>query len=90
MARIASAAITWPDSEAAHKGLMTCKALVAAVAATVPGSDMLVEVAGGEMFRTAIQGLTLVSNAGHPGEVVALVREILVTVRTYLALKCRY
>jgi hypothetical protein len=59
------------------------QALIAAIANGMGGSEVLVETCGGFMFSAAIQGLTLVSNAGHPGEVVALVREILVAVSEF-------
>jgi hypothetical protein len=51
--------------------------LSAAVAAQTPGAEGLVALVGGEMFRTAIQALTLTSNATHQGELIALVRDIL-------------
>jgi len=51
--------------------------LSAAVAAQTPGAEGLVALVGGEMFCTAIQALTLTSNATHQGELIALVRDIL-------------
>ena len=42
------------------------------------GSEVLVEHCTGDMFSKLIQGLTLTSNAGHQGEIMAVIRDILV------------
>ena len=49
------------------------------------GSESLVSTITGDMFSKAIQGLTMVSNASHQGELMALIRDILVR-----ALGCRF
>ena len=49
-----------------------------AVGSREAGSESLVAIIIGDMFSKAIQGLTLVSNASHQGEIMALIRDILV------------
>ncbi|KAK3278182.1 hypothetical protein CYMTET_13864, partial [Cymbomonas tetramitiformis] len=77
---LGSAALSWPDSDGAHKAVHMCKAMVMAVANGLPGSEALVEVVGGAMLGEALRGLTLTSNHSHQGEMVALIRDIVLKV----------
>lgn len=54
------------------------QALAVAAASGMAGSEVLVGVVTNEMFGKAIQGLTMVSNAGHQGELMTLIRDVLV------------
>jgi len=72
--RLSMASMAWPDSDAAHRGMSTCRA----VAAMASGRPDLEQVVGSEMLQSAILGLTLDSNTVFQGELITLIREILV------------
>jgi len=72
---MAVASVSWPDADAAHRGMTVCRAVVGLA---VDGHPELQQIVGGEMLRSAIHGLTLSSNTVFQGELITLIREILV------------
>jgi exportin-5 len=67
-------ALEWPDSDAVHKAIIFCAAVVNVAA--LAGDSQLQEVVGKDMFSAAIRGLTLESNASAQAELVGLLRDI--------------
>lgn len=73
-------ALEWPDSDAVHKAIIFCAAVVNVAA--LAGDSQLQEVVGKDMFSAAIRGLTLESNASAQAELVGLLRDIYLRIGT--------
>eukprot|EP00850_Spirogloea_muscicola_P004145 SM000017S02885 [mRNA] locus=s17:974268:981897:+ [translate_table: standard] len=74
--RLATKAMTWPDSDSAHKALSFCNAIAAWPALTTQAGTLLLAAVAKEVFLAGIQGLTLESNSSFQSELVGLLREI--------------
>eukprot|EP00898_Chlorokybus_atmophyticus_P001839 jgi/Chlat1/2656/Chrsp178S00157 len=70
----AISALSWPDSESAHKAVAFCSALTTVAV----GDARLHAVVGAEVLHAAISALTFVSNQTNQSDLIALIREIYV------------
>ncbi|KAJ7533944.1 hypothetical protein O6H91_13G072100 [Diphasiastrum complanatum] len=74
-------ALKWPDSEAVHKAIAFCIAIVSI--ATNSNDSGLLDMVGVDMLTAVIQGLTLESHATAQAELLGLFREIYVRLSGY-------
>jgi len=71
---LAVSALAWPDADSAHRAMGICRVLVA----MSPDHPALQQVVEYDVLQAAIRGLALASNMVFQGDLITLIREILV------------
>eukprot|EP00271_Cylindrocystis_brebissonii_P001223 TRINITY_DN11542_c0_g2_i1.p1 TRINITY_DN11542_c0_g2~~TRINITY_DN11542_c0_g2_i1.p1 ORF type:complete len:1173 (-),score=281.19 TRINITY_DN11542_c0_g2_i1:59-3355(-) len=81
---LATSALQWPDSETSHRALLFCTGVAALPELTAspnPDPASLCQYVAQTVFRAALQGLTLESNAAFQADFVGLLKDIYLRTR---------